>query len=137
MRCMAEFARRMDGLDELAATGELSRSTRDKTADILRCHSFSHFACGREFTYWIRRTGYISTSCWRVGENLAWGIGKFGTVRSIFQAWMRSPEHRTNILGDYDEFGVSLRIGDLGGRSGARVWAEHFGARCESAAPHQ
>jgi hypothetical protein len=36
---------------------------------------------------------------WKVGENLAWGIGESSTPRSIVAAWMASAEHRKNILG--------------------------------------
>lgn len=134
MECMVNFARREAGLGELADAPDLAQSASDKSLDVLRCDSFSHFACGREFTYWMKETGYMSTPCWRVGENLAWGTGTYGTVRSIFVAWMRSPDHRANVLGDFDETGLSLRVGTLEGNSETRVWAEHFGSHCDSPA---
>jgi uncharacterized protein YkwD len=130
MLCMTDFARAQAGLAELATAEELEQSAEDKGGDILRCDSFSHFACGREFTYWMRQTGYISSQCWRVGENLAWGTDGYGTVRSIFRAWMNSPGHRENILGDFTQVGISLRVGALEGQSGTHVWAQHFGSRC-------
>jgi uncharacterized protein YkwD len=131
MLCMTNFARAGAGLGEVAAAAELDQSARDKAADVLRCDSFSHSACGREFTYWIRAAGYIGAGCWHAGENLAWGTGEYGSVRAIFRAWMSSPAHRRNILGDYDQIGIGLLSGDLEGHSGARVWAAHFGSRCE------
>jgi uncharacterized protein YkwD len=134
MDCMVNFARREAGLDELVDTGALAQSAQDKSLDILRCNSFSHFACGREFTYWMKESGYMSTPCWRVGENLAWGTGEYGSVRSIFVAWMRSPDHRANVLGDFDETGLSLQVGTLEGEAGTRVWAEHFGSHCDATA---
>lgn len=130
MRCMVDFARREAGLDGLTDSEALDLSAADKAGDIFSCNSFSHFACGREFSYWIRETGYMSTPCWHVGENLAWGTGEYGTVRSIFQAWMRSPDHRENILGDYRELGVAVRVGTLGRQDGTRVWTQHFGTQC-------
>jgi uncharacterized protein YkwD len=130
MRCMTDFARARAGLGPLSDSAELDASAGEKAADVLRCDSFSHTACGREFTYWIRASGYMSEACWHVGENLAWGTGTYGSVRSIFQAWMRSPEHRHNILGDYEDMGLSLQSGRLGGLSGAAVWAAHFGSHC-------
>jgi uncharacterized protein YkwD len=133
MACMVEFARRQGGLNELAETPALTESANDKSLDVLSCDSFSHFACDREFTYWMKQTGYISTPCWRVGENLAWGTGEYGTVRSIFIAWMRSPGHRANLLGDFDETGLSLQVGTLEGHPEAHVWAEHFGSHCDGA----
>jgi uncharacterized protein YkwD len=131
MRCMTDFARQRLGLVGLEATASLDRSARDKARDILRCDNFSHFACGREFTYWMQRTGYLSERCWNVGENLAWGTGRMGTARAIFQAWMRSPGHRANILGDYQELGLGLRTGTLEGHAGTRIWVAHFGTHCD------
>lgn len=130
MACMTDFARQRTGLGDLFPADPLARSAGDKSDDILRCNDFSHFACGREFTYWIAEAGYTSAPCWRVGENLAWGTDKHGTVRSIFEAWMRSPSHRENILGDFAEIGISVRVGALGGAPGTHVWAQHFGTHC-------
>ena len=135
MLCMTDFARAQAGLTALDTAPELEQSASDKGGDILRCDSFSHFACGREFTYWMRQTGYTSTQCWRVGENLAWGTGGYGTVRSIFRAWMSSPGHRENLLGDFSEIGLSLRVGTLAGQTETHVWAQHFGSHCEAPPP--
>lgn len=132
MLCMVDYARAQTGLAELSPAPELEQSAADKGGDILRCDSFSHFACGREFTYWMRETGYMSSKCWRVGENLAWGTGEYGTVRSIFRAWMGSPEHRANILGEFAQTGISLRVGTLDGAPGTRVWTQHFGSHCDA-----
>jgi uncharacterized protein YkwD len=129
MRCMTDYARTSTGLGALDDSQQLDLSAQEKGADVLRCNSFSHTACGREFTYWVRQTGYISESCWHVGENLAWGTGAYGTVRSIFLAWMRSPGHRQNILGNYADLGLSLKTGELDGAEAA-VWTAHFGSHC-------
>ncbi len=131
MICMTNFARAASGLGELAEVEELDRSALGKAGDVLRCDSFSHFACGREFTYWIREAGYIGESCWHAGENLAWGTEEYGSVGAIFRAWMNSPTHRQNIFGDYEQIGIGLLTGSLEGRRGAHVWATHFGSRCE------
>jgi uncharacterized protein YkwD len=131
MLCMTNFARAQAGEGELEGTAALQESAGDKTRDILECDSFSHYACGREFTYWMRATGYLSAQCWRVGENLAWGAGEYGSVRSIFRALMRSPEHRANILGDFTQVGIDLQTGPLNGSGRANVWTQHFGSHCE------
>jgi len=131
MLCMTNFARAQVGEGALEDTAALQESASDKAGDVLACESFSHNACGREFTYWMRETGYLSAQCWRVGENLAWGTGEYGTVRSIFRALMRSPEHRANILGDFSQVGIDLQTGPLNGSPRAGVWAEHFGSHCE------
>jgi uncharacterized protein YkwD len=137
MECMVNFARREAGLNELTAAPDLAQSASEKSLDVLNCDSFSHFACGREFTYWMKATGYMSTPCWHVGENLAWGTGEYGSVRSIFVAWMRSPDHRANVLGDFGETGLSLQTGTLEGHPETRVWAEHFGSHCDGTLAQQ
>lgn len=132
VRCLVNFARRQRGLGPLDGAPSLRRSARSKASDILRCKSFSHSACGRSFTYWMKRTGYLHRRCWRAGENLAWGSGARATPRSIFRAWLRSPRHRANILGDFAELGVGLRVGSLRDRPGVHVWTQHFGSRCSA-----
>src|SRR3954469_25229462 len=98
MRCMTNYARRHANRAKLVDDSELDRSAGMKSRDIVRCDSFSHFACGRDFTYWMLHFGYLTSGCWRAGENIAWGSGSYGTVRSVFSAWMHSPGHRENIL---------------------------------------
>lgn len=132
MLCMTDYARERFGEPPLQTQPQLQASAADKSGDVLRCDSFSHTACGREFTYWMRATGYVvDNSCWRVGENLAWGTGAKGSVGSIFRAWMRSTTHRENVLGDFDQVGISLDSGTLTGSPGTRVWTQHFGSHCE------
>jgi uncharacterized protein YkwD len=134
MLCFTNYARTLAGEAPLEADSALATSAREKSEDILSCDSFSHYACGREFTYWIRATGYLSSECWRAGENLAWGSGSYGSVRSIFRAWMRSPEHRANILGDFTQVGIDRDVGTLEGHAGSDVWTQHFGSHCEAPA---
>jgi uncharacterized protein YkwD len=131
MLCMTNFARNRNGEGELEATSTLDESARDKSRDIIECDNFSHYACGREFTYWMRATGYLSVQCWKVGENLAFGSGEYGSVRSIFRAWMRSPEHRANILGEFSQVGIDLQVGTLSDPGRTSIWTQHFGSHCE------
>jgi uncharacterized protein YkwD len=130
MLCMTNFARSQIGENTLEETAVLEESARDKSRDILECDSFSHYACGREFTYWMRETGYLSAQCWRVGENLAFGTGEYASVRSIFRAWMRSPEHRVNLLGEFSQIGIDLQTGTLSGSGKTSIWTQHFGSHC-------
>jgi uncharacterized protein YkwD len=127
MLCLVNQARKQRGLDPLAAPPSLGRAAARKSADILRCDEFSHEACGRDFTYWIERSGY--KGC-RMGENIAYGGGSLGTPRSIFRSWMNSSGHRRNILGPYEDIGIGLQVGELEGSGGAHVWTQQFGSRC-------
>jgi uncharacterized protein YkwD len=133
MRCMTNFARQHAGLGDLGNATSLDRSAVRKTDDVLRCNTFSHYACGRQFTYWMQRSGYLAARCWRAGENLAWGTGDLGSVRQIFVAWLHSPEHRANLLGRYSQIGVALSGGSVEGHSGAHVWTQEFGSHCGAA----
>lgn len=132
MVCLVNQARQRYGLSPLAESPQLRGSAVEKSADLMRCDEFSHTACGRPFDYWIAETGYMNAPCWRVGENLAWGVEGEGTVESIFHAWMHSPAHRANILGNFEETGLELRVGTLGGLTGVHLWTEHFGSHCGS-----
>lgn len=129
MRCMVNYARRKSGLRPLKSAGPLNRSASLKSTDIMRC-GFDHSACGRDFTFWMRKVGYGS-GCWAGGENIAWGQGKLGNPRNIFVAWLRSSGHRRNILStSFNAFGVGLRKGRVEGHRDAQVWTTHFGRRC-------
>lgn len=132
MRCLIDETRERYGLAPLARSANLDGSAVEKSRDLLSCNEFSHTACGRDFSHWIRESGYMSAECWRVGENLAWGVEEQGTVAAIFRAWMRSATHRENILGDFEETGIDLRVGQLGGLTDVHIWTQHFGSHCSS-----
>ena len=130
MLCLTNFARSTNGLRPLRLSTQLGHAAEQKSIDILGCDQFSHEACGRPFTYWDQRFGYLR-GCWRAAENIAWGTGTLSTARSIFTAWLESPEHHANILGPYREIGIGVRSGALEGNEGAAVWTQDFGShRC-------
>jgi uncharacterized protein YkwD len=127
MLCMTNFARGTAGLGPLALSRQLQHAAEQKSADIVNCDDFSHEACGRPFTFWDQRYGYLK-GCWKAAENIAWGTGAYSSVRSIFTAWLQSPPHHANILGPYKEIGLALRVGELEGNDGAAVWTQDFGS---------
>ena len=127
MLCMTNFARSTIGLAPLELSKQLQHAAEQKSADIVNCDEFSHEACGRAFTFWDQRYGYLK-GCWKAGENIAWGTGSYSSVRAIFTAWLESPPHHANILGPYKEIGLALRVGNLEGEEGAAVWTQDFGS---------
>ncbi len=127
MLCMTNYARSVNGLAPLHGSKQLRHSAEEKSNDILVCDDFSHEACGRPFTFWDKRNGYLK-GCWKAAENIAWGTGDLASVRAIFNAWLNSPEHHENILGPYKEVGIGLRIGSVEGYEGAVVWTQDFGS---------
>lgn len=46
-----------------------------------------------------------------VSENVAYS---YATPVAAFNAWMKSPEHRANIEGNFTHFGISVRQGENG-----------------------
>lgn len=128
MLCLTNFARTHSGHPRINGSNLLAQAAAGKTRDILRCDEFSHEACGREFTYWMEKSGYLKGSCWEAAENIAWGAGAIGAPRAIFRAWLHSSGHRENILGPYADIGIGLREGTIEGADGATVWVQEFGS---------
>ncbi len=127
MLCMTNYARAANGLRPLTASRPLNYAAEQKSADIVGCDEFSHEACGRPFTFWDQHFGYLK-GCWKAAENIAWGIEEYASVRTIFTAWLESPDHHANILGPYREIGIGLRVGGLEGHEEAAVWTQDFGS---------
>jgi uncharacterized protein YkwD len=128
MLCLTNYARTHSHLARIALSTELAQAAAGKVRDILRCDDFSHEACGREFTYWMKKSGYLRGTCWEAAENIAWGTGAIGTPRAIMRAWLHSSGHRENILGPYPDIGIGLREGAIEGTEGAHVWVQEFGS---------
>ena len=42
----------------------------------------------------------------RVGENVAYN---YNTPQAVFDAWLQSPGHKQNIVGDYTHFGIAIK----------------------------
>jgi uncharacterized protein YkwD len=127
MLCMTNYARAVHGLRPLSFSRQLDRAAEQKSSDIVSCDEFSHEACGRQFTFWEQRYGYLK-GCWKTAENIAWGTGDQSTVGVIFQAWLESPEHHENILGPYRQIGIGLRTGGIEGHEDAAIWTQDFGS---------
>ncbi|MDX6487250.1 MAG: hypothetical protein QOF43_2403 [Gaiellaceae bacterium] len=108
------------GLRPLRVDQRLRSAARSWSATLLRQNVFSHgdFS-GRMTAFHIRGSA---------GENLAWGTGSYGTPRSIVAAWLRSPEHRANLLNPaYTRIGIGLARGSFQGYGGATIAAADFG----------
>ena len=127
--------RRADhGMRALHLSPRLGLAARGHSADMAGRRYFSHDSrSGGSFVERIRSAGYLQQArSWRVGENIAWGNGRFATPRSIMAAWMHSPGHRANILNPgFREVGVGVTNGapvQAFARSGA-TYTTDFGAR--------
>ena len=131
--CLVNNERTDRGLRALQPQSQLTSAADKHSNEMGRLGYFTHASAdGSPFTHPIVASGYLRHArAWLVGQNLAWGSGSLGTVRSVMKAWLHSPSHRENLLGaEYDEFGISLRVGPLGGSSSAHLWVNHFGHQC-------
>ncbi len=72
----------------------LRSAAREHSADMLARHYFEHDSPGETFDHRIRR--HLDSSL--VGENIAWGTGRYATPAGLVKLWMTSPEHRHIIL---------------------------------------
>jgi len=93
------------GLPALRADTHLQDAAVAHTRDMLGSNVFEHGAFGS-------RMEQYNVSFSIAGENLAWGTGSLGSPRAIVRAWLRSPEHRANLL--RPSF-TRIGIGDLSG----------------------
>ena len=124
VRARTNAERAKAGLAPLAAAPELDRAAQVHAEDMLRRGYFEHESPeGKTVRERARAEGYD----WRaIGENIA--LGQL-TVDEVMDSWMKSPEHRENILDrDYRDLGVGLALGES--RKGFRVlWVQTFGRR--------
>jgi uncharacterized protein YkwD len=49
----------------------------------------------------------------RVSENIAYN---YNSAQGAFDAWMNSPGHRENIVGDFTHFGIAIKENPVNGR---------------------
>ena len=99
--CLTSYARAHNKLSGVSANDTLMAAAESKDQDMLAC-GYSHTACGKAFNYWMTSKGYAGRC---TAENIAQGQT---TPRTVFEAWMKSPGHRTNILnGNYKHIGVA------------------------------
>jgi uncharacterized protein YkwD len=111
------------GLRPLHGDPRLARAARAHSSTMLRTGSFFHGA----FNARIRSVGVQAP---RVGENLAWGIGRLSRARAVVRMWLASPSHRANLLHPgYRMVGVGALRGTFEGRSGALMITTDFAGR--------
>jgi uncharacterized protein YkwD len=115
--------RMQHGVKPLAADARLERAARSHSSKMLRTGIFFHGA----FDARIRGAGVHAH---RVGENLAWGVGRLSRARAIVAMWMASPGHRENLLHPgYRLVGVGALRGSFSGYRSALMITTDFAGR--------
>ncbi len=108
------------GLVTLRYDDHLQRAAVSHSEEMLATNVFEHGAFGSRMLQFDVRSSIA-------GENLAWGTGRYGTAQGIVAAWLRSPEHRANLLRpSFNRVGVGVLVGRFHGYRGARVVTADF-----------
>jgi uncharacterized protein YkwD len=131
--CLLNRERTSRDLRRLKSHSRLRLAAVRHARDMARRNYFSHDSLsGTDLGTRIKRTGYLrSASNWALGENIAWGGGRYSTPRSIVEMWMDSPGHRANILNRrFREIGIGVAIGSpTRDDEDAATYVNDFGTR--------
>jgi uncharacterized protein YkwD len=113
------------GLTQLAPSSALHSAAREHSSDMLERGYFRHDSPGEPFGARIRR--HLASPL--VGENIAWGTGRYGTPEGLVSLWMHSPEHRRIILmSSLHRIGLGVATGTFKGIPGAVMATADFSA---------
>jgi uncharacterized protein YkwD len=117
--------RREHKLPALKFSMALRSAAREHSADMLERHYFEHNSPGETFDHRIRR--HLDSSL--VGENIAWGTGRYATPEGLVKLWMKSPTHRRIILmRNLRRVGLGVAIGSFAGAPDAAMATADFAA---------
>ncbi len=121
------------GLPRLCVHPVLTKAARSHSQSMLEKDLFSHdFYDGETSGERLERFGYTSKgySNYKIGKNIAWGSGSYGSPESIFRSRMNSDGHRANILDRaFRQVGIGARAGTYKRYSGATTYTVDFGTR--------
>jgi uncharacterized protein YkwD len=112
--CLMNAQRTARGLPRLRAQSALEQAATRFARQMVRDRFFDHTSPGgTTMVSRIKATTYLDdVARWTVGENLAWGTGANASPRATVEAWMRSADHRANILDrDFLDVGVGIASG--------------------------
>ena len=117
--------RRDHKLPQFTFSAALRSSAREHSADMLSRHYFEHNSPNETFDHRIRR--HLDSSL--VGENIAWGTGRYATPEGLVNLWMHSPTHRHIILmRSLHRIGLGVAIGTFAGSPDAAMATADFAA---------
>lgn len=106
------------GLPALSVNENLENAAYEKALHILEQDYWAHTSPDGT-TPWV----FLSNERYRyinAGENLARG---YTDADRAHKAWLQSPTHYANIVGDYDEIGIAVVRGELNGEQTTLVVA--------------
>jgi uncharacterized protein YkwD len=111
------------GLPAFVASTALRGAAREHSSDMLTRGYFEHDGPKESFDKRIRR--FLKSPL--VGENIAWGTGKYASAEGIVNLWMHSPPHRRIILmPTLHRVGLGVAMGSFQGNKGAVMATADF-----------
>ncbi|MDP9255473.1 MAG: CAP domain-containing protein [Actinomycetota bacterium] len=117
--------RREHKLPQFRFSAALRSSAREHSADMLARHYFEHNSPNETFDHRIRR--HLDSSL--VGEDIAWGTGRYATPEGLVNLWMQSATHRHIILmRSLHRIGLGVAIGTFAGSPDAAMATADFAA---------
>ncbi len=117
--------RRQHHLPPFTFSSALRSAAREHSADMLAHQYFEHDSPSETFDHRIRR--HLNSSL--VGENIAWGTGRYSTPAGLVKLWMHSAPHRRIILmRGLHRVGLGVAIGSFDGSRGAAMATADFAA---------
>jgi uncharacterized protein YkwD len=120
---MLNKTRKSHGLKELCVHPALQKAARAHSKDMIRRDYFAHGNVGAR----LQSYGYPGST---YAENIGEGSGARGRPSAVFERWMKSPIHKSNILDKrFREVGVGVADGNYQGIRGYTVYAVDFGGR--------
>ena len=117
--------RREHNLPAFTFSSALRSAAREHSADMLARHYFDHDSPNETFDHRIRR--HLDSTL--VGENIAWGTGRYATPEGLVNLWMHSAPHRRIILmRGLHRIGLGVAIGSFDGSPDAAMATADFAA---------
>ena len=117
--------RQQHHLTGLTLSAPLRTAAREHSLDMLRNAYFDHDSPGETSDDRISR--YLKSTL--TGEDIAFGIGPFGSPAGLVAQWMRSPEHRAVILmPGMRRVGLGIALGTFGTRRNTVMATADFAA---------
>ena len=133
--CLINEQRRAAGIPVLHESRRLDSAAMAHSRDMVARDYFEHTAPGNvTYVHRIKASGYLAHSPgYDIGENLGIGSSSLATPASLVQAWMNSPEHRSNVLRrDYRDSGIGIvpaMPASFGSGGQGATYTQDFGRR--------
>jgi uncharacterized protein YkwD len=108
--CLVNGERAAAGLAPVERAGALELAAQRHASDMVARRYFAHVSpSGGTLDKRARRAGYLTRSCWALGEDLGWALPGVSSAAAVVDAWMASPKHRAVILDrDFRDAGIGL-----------------------------